>query len=274
MNIIGFQKCSLVDYPGRMAAVIFTPGCNMDCFFCHNRRIVSMPAPGALYDNSAVLRTLRERVGFLDSVVITGGEPTLQKGLESFIRGVRALGYAVKLDTNGSNPEVLSRLIRDGLLNYVAMDIKAPRARYAEMCGSGFDLNDVDASIQILMQDFVEYEFRTTVIPQLAGEDLLTIARWIRGARRYVLQQYRPLAAGERGNDARCAAPAHAPAALWQWARMIRPFVQHCETRGLGPEIPVRTGDTAEEDRLAASISLTGGPETTHPAAATAVSAA
>ena len=266
MNIIGFQKCSLVDYPGRMAAVIFTPGCNMNCFFCHNRRIVSMPVPGALYDNSAVLRSLRERVGFLDSVVITGGEPTLQEGLESFIRGVRVLGYAVKLDTNGSNPEVLSRLIRDGLLNYVAMDVKAPRARYAEICGSGFDLNDVDASIQILMQDFVEYEFRTTVVPQLAGEDLLSIARWIRGARRYILQQYRPLAAGERGNDARCAEPAHAPAALWQWARMIRPFVEHCETRGLGPEIPVRTGDSRELDRLAASISLTGAPQPAIPA--------
>ncbi|MBN1867998.1 anaerobic ribonucleoside-triphosphate reductase activating protein [Candidatus Sumerlaeota bacterium] len=197
MRIAGFEKCSLVDYPGKMAAVVFTPGCNMDCFYCHNRWIVSAGADFCAYDPEQVLEFLDTRNGLLDGVVITGGEPTLQPGLEEFIGRVRDLGYPVKLDTNGTNPARLGRLIERGLVDYVAMDLKAPldsngsHCDYESLCGSGIDLEAVEASVRLLLQGWVEYEFRTTVAPQLGRDDLMAIARSIRGARRYVLQQYR-----------------------------------------------------------------------------------
>jgi pyruvate formate lyase activating enzyme len=253
-RIVGFQACSLVDYPGAMAAVVFTPGCNMNCFFCHNKGIIGPGSHRFLIDPREVLSTLRKRSGMLDAVVISGGEPTLQPGLEDFILSVRALGLKVKLDTNGTNPELLSDLIRKGLLDFVSMDLKAPMRRYAEICGARVDLDDIDSSVQILLQGRVDYEFRTTVVPQLRAEDLRSMGAWIRGAKRWVLQQYRQLGRELWNNDDRCAEAALAPDVIRARAALLRPFAEELLLRGLGVETPLST--------IVSSVEATGADAT------------
>ena len=181
----------MVDYPGKIAAVVFTPGCNMNCHYCHNRTLLSESADRRLTDPGDVELFLARRMGLLDGLVISGGEPTLQKGLAAFIDMVKAYGYAVKLDTNGTRPEVLRRLLGDGLVDFVAMDLKAPEQRYDEICGAHVDLDAIDESIDLLMEGRVEYEFRTTFSPLLSSNDVMGMARRIHGARSLVLQQYR-----------------------------------------------------------------------------------
>lgn len=248
-SIAGFQKCSLVDFPGKLAAAVFTPGCNMDCFYCHNRGILAENGVERL-NADAVLAALEKRAGFLNGVVISGGEPTLQPGLENFIREVRAMGYAVKLDTNGSNPERLSALIQEGLLDYVAMDLKAPARRYEEICGRGVDLDDIKSSVEILLLDRVDYEFRTTVAPQLGLNDLLAMGNWVRGARRYYLQQYRP----QNHHDPRCAVAPHAPETLELFAHELRRILPRCEVRGTGTGASAQTQTSRADAPLPARI--------------------
>ena len=186
MRIAGLVKNSFLDYPGLIAAVVFVPDCNMDCWYCHNRALWSN---AALLDTAQVLSFLEKRRGFLDGVVISGGEPTLQAGLLPFIRSVKQMGYYVKLDTNGLKPEVVEVLLSD--LDYVAMDIKAPPGQLCRVVS--FALNDepIWRCAELLMDSGVDYEFRTTFMPTLDAGDIEEISRRIRGARRYVLQQYR-----------------------------------------------------------------------------------
>jgi len=191
MRIAGLERCSLIDYPGKIAAVVFTPGCNLDCFYCHNRTLLTPSTTFGAIPLVNVLDWLRKRQGLLDAVVISGGEPTLQLGLADFIREVRAMDYAIKLDTNGTQPAILALLMDEGLLDYVAMDIKAPPEKYESICGVSMDHDAIDACLNMLLYGHVDYEFRTTSIPQLTKTDILTIGQHIRGARRYVLQQYR-----------------------------------------------------------------------------------
>ncbi|MFP4379392.1 MAG: anaerobic ribonucleoside-triphosphate reductase activating protein [Candidatus Sumerlaeia bacterium] len=238
MRIAGLQKCSLVDYPGEMAAVVFTPGCNMNCFFCHNKGIVTPGAHQFLVDPDEALDTIRKRSRMRGAVVISGGEPTLQPGLEDFIIQLREMDLKVKLDTNGTKPEVLSRLIRKGLIDFVSMDLKAPRDRYEEICGAQLDMDDIDTSIEILKQGYVDYEFRTTVVPQLDGKDLQEMARWIHGARSWILQQYRPLGRELWNDDERCAVPPHSPDFIRGWAWNLRSYVEELRMRGLGVDKP------------------------------------
>ena len=235
MKVSGLQKCSMVDYPGKMAAVVFVPGCNLDCYYCQNRGLLAGGSATPL-DPEDVLATLERRRGFLDGVVVSGGEPTLQPGLERFIVDLRELGYPVKLDTNGTRPAVLAELVGNRLVDYVAMDVKAPRSNYAAMAGRELDVDDVDASIQVLLRGSIDYEFRTTVAPEISGPDLLEIARWIRGARAYVLQQYRPLSAEWFGRSERLSPPPHEPGLLIEWADAIRRarLVRAVGLRGVG----------------------------------------
>jgi len=190
MKIAGLQKNSLVDYPEKLAAVVFTQGCNMNCGYCHNRCLIGYEKNGGISEGD-VFAFLERRRGLLDAVVISGGEPTLQRDLPQFIRRAREMGFLVKLDTNGTNPELLEDLVEQRMLDYVAMDVKAPFCKYRQVCCSPVNTEKLERSIGILRRGGVEYEFRTTYTPELDQEDLLDIAKSIRGAKRYVVQQYR-----------------------------------------------------------------------------------
>lgn len=192
MNIQGIQKLTLLDYPGKMACVLFTAGCNLRCPFCHNSRLVVNPEKESEYGEEEILAFLEKRQGILDGVVITGGEPLLQKDISDFIVKIRELGYSVKLDTNGTFPEKLRELIDKGLVDYVAMDIKNSPELYAETVGvTGFDISRIKESISILLEGKVDYEFRTTVVREfhsVFGMD--NIGKLIKGAKRHFLQAF------------------------------------------------------------------------------------
>jgi len=242
MKIAGLEKCSFVDYPGCLSAVVFTPGCNMNCFYCHNRQLIGRgAAPAGAHSDGAtaepltvtsVMDLLERRRSMLDAVVVTGGEPTLQVGLEAFLAAVRAMGFRTKLDTNGTNPDVLKTLLDEGLVDFVAMDVKAPTDMYEQICGTPVDQSAISRSIALLMEGGAAYEFRTTFAPPLTAEDILRIALRIRGARSYVLQQYRPQtdAPAPRGTTA---PPPHSDAYIRAAAETLRPFVRHCSVRGI-----------------------------------------
>lgn len=190
MNIAGLLKNGTIDFPHRLAAVVFTAGCNYDCGFCHNRPLLNTRD---FMDNREVHTFLEKRAGLLDGVVLSGGEPTLQKDLVPFAGYLKELGYEVKLDTNGSNPTVVKTLLERNLLDYVAMDYKAPFTRYAEICGGQADAGSVRKTLDILFTSKIEWELRTTVIPQLSREDLYEMASAVDTLPAYALQLYRPV---------------------------------------------------------------------------------
>ena len=191
MKIGGFQKTTLLDFPGQLAAIVFTSGCNFRCPYCHNASLAL--GGGDPISEDEVIDYLKLRRGVLDGVSISGGEPLLQKGLIPFILRIRELGLKVKLDTNGSMPSVLSGLLEDGLIDYVAMDIKGSRQSYESCTGvEGVNLMEVDKSIHLIMESGVDYEFRTTVTRELhSANDIADIAEWIKGAKRYYLQTFK-----------------------------------------------------------------------------------
>lgn len=200
MLIVGLNKTTLLDYPGRVAATVFVGGCNFRCPFCHNRGLVLDPLLQGSYSEKDILEFLQRRKNVLKGICITGGEPTLHADLPEFIVKIRDLGYQVKLDTNGYAPEVLKRLLDEKLIDYVAMDIKNCPDKYAltaGMCRDSdsevgiFQLDRIEQSIRILKESSVSYEFRTTVVKELHTiEDMLKIADWIKGCPYYFLQQY------------------------------------------------------------------------------------
>ena len=192
MNISAVQKTTLLDYPGHLACTVFLPGCNLRCPYCHNASLV-LPqrcCPGSI-SPEALLRFLEKRAGLLEGVCITGGEPTLHRELPALLRQIRQLGYLTKRDTNGSNPRMLSSLLEEGLLDYVAMDIKNSPARYRETCGGADIFPQARESAAMLMESGIEYEFRTTVChPFHDPAQLKAIGAWLRGAKRYFLQPF------------------------------------------------------------------------------------
>lgn len=192
MIIHGFQKMTLLDYPGKVACTLFTAACNFRCPFCHNAGLVTCISADERIDTEEILAYLKKRQGILDGVCITGGEPTLQHDLPEFIRAIRALGYAVKLDTNGTSPDLLAALIDEGLVDYVAMDIKNTKEKYSTTIGlADYNLAPVEKSVALLLEGRVDYEFRTTVVAEYhTPEDIASIARWIEGAPRYFLQPF------------------------------------------------------------------------------------
>jgi len=203
----GLVKQSLVDYPGEIAAVAFTRGCNLRCPFCQNVHLLVRPGSidkGPSVPLEEIIAFLAERKGFLDAVVISGGEPTLHPELPDFIREVKDLGYLVKLDTNGSHPPMLEGLLAANLLDYVAMDIKAPLEfkAYQEACGklSLEDFFRIRSSLRLLLSATVQVEFRTTVVPCLhSPDDIMEIAEYIKGAPLYTLQQFNPASTLDTG---------------------------------------------------------------------------
>ncbi len=192
MRIAGLQKLTLLDYPGLLACTVFTCGCNFRCPFCHNASLVLPERRGEGLAAEEVLDFLRGRQGLLDGVVLSGGEPLLQEDLPAFLRRIRELGFPVKLDTNGSFPERLEELLAEGLLAYVAMDVKNAPALYAGTAGlSRLEIAKLERSRDLLLHGEIPYEFRTTVVRGLhTRESLLAAAGWIRGARAWYLQSF------------------------------------------------------------------------------------
>ena len=231
MLVSGLQKLTLLDYPGKVACTVFTGGCNFRCPFCHNAPLV-LPEQMA-HDSSAeeVLRFLRKRVGVLDGVAVTGGEPLLHPDIDAFLREIKAMGFLIKLDTNGSFPERLIALVEEGLVDRVAVDIKNSPALYAKTVGlERFDLSGVERTKDYLLSGSVEYEFRTTVVKGLhTRESLIEAAEWIRGAREYYLQQFKDSGAliDGAGLGAFDADEMHA------LAEAVRPIVPTVQLRGV-----------------------------------------
>ncbi len=192
MKIAQILPTTLIDYPNRVAALIYTPLCNFRCPFCHNSELV-LPEKIRklqLIPENDILYFLREREKFLDALCITGGEPTLQEDLPRFIGRVKQLGLLVKLDTNGSRPEVLKELFDNHLLDYVAMDVKGPAKRYSELAGVHVNLDAVRRSIRLIMDRVPDYEFRTTVAPTITADDIEDTVELVQGAKRYFLQPF------------------------------------------------------------------------------------
>jgi len=229
----GFIENTLLDWEGKIAAIIFLPGCNFRCGYCHARHLLEPDLSDEAIPLEAVLQSLRHNRGWVDGVVISGGEPTLHRDLPDLIRLLREEGLGVKLDTNGSRPDVLERLLCEGLLDYVAMDIKAPLDEtYSVVAGIPVDVEMIRRSVSLLMGGPVPYEFRTTVCPtQMGAGEIERIARAIRGAARYYLQAFRPVNCYDRAFET--IRPYNADE-MRSLCRVAAPFVAHCAVRGDG----------------------------------------
>lgn len=194
MKVTGIQKLTLLDYPGVVACTVFTAGCNFRCPFCHNAMLV---LPEQIDDecltDDEVFGFLKKRRGVLDGVAVTGGEPLLHADMPEFLARVKELGYKIKLDTNGSNPELLSEIVKNKLVDRVAMDIKNAPEEYARTIGlKSFDIAPVERSKEMLLRGDIDYEFRTTVVKGIhTKESLIGAAKWIEGAKEYYLQQFK-----------------------------------------------------------------------------------
>ena len=186
----GLQKTSLLDFPKKIAAIVFTQGCNFRCGYCHNAELLDFSADAKVKEDE-FFDFLKTRKGKLDGVVITGGEPTVQSGLKDFVLKIKDLGFEVKLDTNGTNPKVLNEL--NGLIDYIAMDIKAPFSKYEMITGVRVNIGNIKESIDFIMSSDIDYEFRTTVVKsQLEFGDFEEIGKQIKGAKKYYLQKFVP----------------------------------------------------------------------------------
>jgi pyruvate formate lyase activating enzyme len=230
MLICGFQKLTLLDWPGKVACTVFTGGCNLRCPYCHNAGLVLRPAEQPVIDPEEVYALLEKRRGMIEGVCVTGGEPLLQPDLAGFIRGLRERGALVKLDTNGCLPDRLAALMDAGLLDYVAMDIKGAPEKYPELTGvPGLDFAPVERSVRLLMGGAVPYEFRTTVSPDThAPQDFHAIGRLTRGARAFVIQGYK-----DSGDTVGSPMASPTPAEAREMLDILRLYVPSAELRGI-----------------------------------------
>lgn len=230
MNIKGFIKVSLLDYPKTVAATVFTGGCNFLCPFCHNGDLVITSDQLDNIDENDVLNYLKSRIGLIDGLCITGGEPTLQKDLFSFMKKVKDIGVKIKLDTNGYNPSAIKYVIENDLVDYIAMDIKNSDDKYAITTGiNNLDISIINESINLIMNSNIDYEFRTTVVKELhTKDDILAISRKISGCQKYCLQQFRP-------SDKQLTSDLHAidDGIIKQWLPDITKYITDVELRGL-----------------------------------------
>ncbi|HGY12459.1 MAG TPA: anaerobic ribonucleoside-triphosphate reductase activating protein [Desulfobacterales bacterium] len=193
MKIGALQKFSMIDYPGKVCAIVFTIGCNFRCGYCHNPELVhpeQFPKP---IPQKEIFEFLKKRKGKLEAVTITGGEPTLQPDLILFLEQIKRHDYLVKLDTNGTNPDMLQQTIKNKLVDYIAMDIKGPLSRYQEIVNITLNINKIEKSISLIMNSEIEYEFRTTITKhQISAKDIIEIGKRIHGAKLYALQKFIP----------------------------------------------------------------------------------
>ena len=224
------QKLTLLDYPGKVACTVFLSGCNLRCPYCHNPGLVLTERNNdPEISESDVRAFLEKRKGKLDGVCVTGGEPTLQPDLPEFLKKLRDLGYATKLDTNGTNPGMLESLLLNGVLDYVAMDIKNSPFRYAETCGGVDVLSKVQESAELLLDGPAEYEFRTTVCKPLHTEkEMKEIGRWLYGAKRYYIQAF-----VDSGNLVSGGVQAHTREELARLRQAVLPYIPNTQLRGI-----------------------------------------
>ncbi len=231
MNIKGIHKTSLIDYPGKICSIFFSGGCNMKCRYCHNPELACNCSSLPTLDNEEALNFVRSRRGLIDGVSISGGEPTLSKNLGQFVRSIRDAGVSVKLDTNGLNPVAVEDLLTDGLLDYVALDIKTSPGKYGDLTGRPDAFPLIHRTLEIIKESGVDYELRTTCIPgYVTLEDLAFIRDETGHVTRYYLQQF--------VNDVTLDAALHdcvpyPPSVLTEFREFVRGFAEVCEIRGL-----------------------------------------
>lgn len=230
MTVCGFQKLTLLDFPGKVAATVFTGGCNLRCPFCHNAKLVTDTAETPVLATEEVLAYLQRRRGILDGVCVTGGEPTLQPDLPDFLGELRKMGYAVKLDTNGTRPDILRSLIAQDLVDHVAMDIKNCREKYGITAGKiPFDLSPIEESIRLLMSGNTSYEFRTTVVRGIhTANDIAALGAWIAGADRYFLQGF-----VDSGSLIGGGFEAFSPEEMHRFLDTVRQYIPNAQLRGI-----------------------------------------
>ena len=187
----GIRKTSLLDYPDKISAIVFTQGCNFNCGYCHNPQLLNSKSEKDIYNVDVFFDFLRKRIGKLDGVVITGGEATLQPDLKSFIKEIKSMKFLVKLDTNGYKPEVIEDLLSENLVDYIAMDVKGPLYKYSSITKKEIDTNKIKDSINLILNSKIDYEFRTTLLPILISiQDFYEIGKLISSAKKYYLQRF------------------------------------------------------------------------------------
>jgi pyruvate formate lyase activating enzyme len=229
MKIHGLMKMTILDFPGKVACTVFLGGCDMRCPFCHNSELLDPEAPAEMDEND-LLAFLRKRQGLLDGVVFTGGEPLLRRDLPDLMRKIREMGFLIKLDTNGNHPDRLIEIVEEGLVDYVAMDIKNSPEKYGETIGiPGFDITKVRKSVGFLLQGKVPYEFRTTIVRQFHDEESMRgIAEWIDGADRYYLQEF-----GDRETVKYSGLQACSKEQMETFLEIVKTRVKEAELRGV-----------------------------------------
>lgn len=229
MKIKGLQKQTVLDYPDKLGCTIFTFGCNFRCGFCHNPElIVDDGRPEIKQDD--VIEFLKNKKGFLDGVCITGGEPTLNEDLPEFISKIKELGFLVKLDTNGTNPKMLEELINKKLVDYIAMDIKAPLEFYDKVTNVKVNKSDIQKSVD-LIRKMNDYEFRTTVVPGLFNEEYAKlIGEWLKGSNRFYIQQFRGIKTLDKNFVGK---KPFSKEELISFCNILKPYFKTCEMRGL-----------------------------------------
>ena len=229
MLIKGLQKTTLLDYPGKVACTIFTGGCNFRCPFCHNASLVLHTESVDTIPTEEVMDYLKKRSKILDGVCITGGEPLLQKDLEAVCQAIHGLGLSVKLDTNGTFPQKLAELIKKGLVDYVAMDIKNSKEEYARTCGLSHFPEEIAESVRLLMRSDIPYEFRTTVVREFhSPQSMEDLARWIQGARKYFMQGFQ-----DSGDLIGQNLSAFSPTEMEMLLQIVKPYVPVVQLRGI-----------------------------------------
>ncbi|MBD3310267.1 anaerobic ribonucleoside-triphosphate reductase activating protein [Candidatus Woesearchaeota archaeon] len=232
VSIKGVLKTSMLDYPGRISAVMFLPFCNLRCPFCHNPELITNPDELDDIDPEDFIDFLKRRKNWLDGVVITGGEPTMHKGLPELISRIKKLGYLVKLDSNGTNPEMLKELLDRKLLDYIAMDFKSSLERYDEVTAVKVDKEKIKKSVELIKQSGIDHEFRATVLPDFFDtEEAKKISEWLKGAKRFALQQFK--------NVDKVLDPSfqdkesYTPDELTAFKRIMEPYFDEVEVRGI-----------------------------------------
>lgn len=231
ISIKGVQRTSLIDYPGKVASVIFVSECNFRCPYCHNPELVLDEIKKDI-NPEEFLEFLEKKKKWLDGICITGGEPTLHKGLVDFVKEVKKRGFLVKIDTNGANPSMIEKLLKEKLVDYVAMDIKAPLDKYEKIIKTKVDKKAIKKTVDLLMNSNIDYEFRTTVVPGLFDEkDAEKIGQWLKGAKKFCIQQFRNI---DRTLDKKFQnIQPYPPKKLKEFKRILSNYIKKVEIRGV-----------------------------------------